>query len=340
MALIHKLIAEHIPQKRRTSPRGWMMFNCPCCSHRGHRADTRMRGNMLILPDGIIAYNCYNCEFKTVFDNANLSRNFENLLTWFNLPTDDIRKIKLEILQNKLNGVTTTVVNEELDFLRNFKEVDLPGDARPIETVMEDDELTPKFAECVAYLTNRGAAVAGGWDYYWSSSTKWNLNQRIIIPFYYKNKIVGWTARYAGKPPSGTPRYFNSDLQPGYLFNCDAIDKGNRKYTILVEGPFDAIAIDGVAALGSKLNKQQLNWLKSADREVIVLPDRQRKNQGLIDVALEQGWSVSFPEWEDNIKDAADASCIYGKLFTLKTIIDAKTSSPLQIGMKRKMYRS
>lgn len=340
MALMHQLVAENLPQKRKTSPRGWLMFNAPCCTHRGHSRDTRMRGNMLILPDGHIAYNCYNCGFKTVFDNVNISRNFENLMNWMGIPNEDIRKVKLEALQNKLAGVTALPSHEDLDFLRDFKEVQLPEGARPVEAIMEDDEIAPQFATAIEYLFSRGDAVAQGWDYHWSSSTKWNLDQRIIIPFYYRDKIVGWTARYAGTPPSGTPRYYNSDLQTGYLFNCDAITKGNRKYIILVEGPFDAIAIDGVAALGSKLSRQQLSWLNSTDREIIVLPDRQKNNQGLIDIALEQGWSVSFPDWEDDVKDAADASCRYGKLLTLRTIIDSKTNSALQIGTKRKMYRS
>ena len=299
-----------------------------------------MRGNMLILPDGYIAYNCYNCGFKTVYDNINISRNFENLMGWLGLPDDSIRQIKLEVLQNKLSGITAAPIDNELNFLREFKEVKLPEDDRPIQVIMEDDELTEKFSICIDYLASRGAAVGEGWDYHWTPSTKWNLDHRIIIPFYYRDKIVGWTARYAGTPPSGIPRYYNSDLQPGYLFNCDAINKTGRKYVILVEGPFDAIAIDGVAALGSKLSKQQLAWLNSSDREIILLPDRQRNNQGLIDVALEQGWAVSFPEWDDDIKDAADASRRYGKLFTLRTIIDSRTTSALQIGTKRKMFRS
>ena len=339
MALIHQLIAEYIPQKRRNSPRGWLMFNAPCCTNRGYSRDTRMRGNMLILPDGHIAYNCYNCGFKTVFDNVNISRNFENLMTWLGVPSDDLRKIKLEVLQNKLTGVTALPSHEDLDFLRDFKEVALPDGSRPVEAILEDDEISDKFVNCMEYLFNRGDAVAKGWDYHWTPSTKWNLDQRIIIPFYYRDKIVGWTARYAGTPPSGTPRYYNSDLQTGYLFNCDAITKGNRKYIILVEGPFDAIAIDGVAAMGSKLSRQQLSWLTSTDREIILLPDRQKNNQGLIDIALEQRWSVSFPDWEDDVKDAADASCRYGKLFTLRTIIDSKTNSALQIGTKRKTFR-
>lgn len=338
MALIHQLIAENIPGKRRMSPRGWIMFNAPCCSHRGHKPDTRMRGNMLILPDGHVAYNCYNCGFKTVFDNVNISKGFENLLEWLNIPTDDIRRIKLEVLQNKMSGVTGLPDAGDLDFLRDFKAVDLPEGARPIESLFDDD-VPDDFNNCMAYLTSRGAPVAENWDYYWSPSTKWNLSNRIIIPFYYRDKIVGWTARYAGTPPSGIPRYYNSELQTGYLFNCDAISKSNRRYVVLVEGPFDAIAIDGVAALGSKLNRQQLSWLRSTDKEIILLPDRQRSNQGLIDIALEEKWSVSFPDWEDDVKDAADASCRYGRLYTLRSIIESRTDNPIQIGVKRRMFR-
>ena len=340
MALIHQLIVEHLPHKRKTSPRGWMMFNAPCCHHRGHKQDTRMRGNMLITEEGQVAYNCYNCGFKTVYDNLNIGKNFNNLLSWLNVPEDDVKLVKLELLHNKINGITVPITDTDAYIVTDFTEVKLPEHARPIQAVMEDDELDSNFVKCCNYIASRGSAVAGGWDYYWSSSSKWDLNHRLIVPFYHKNKIVVWTARYAGTPPDGTPRYYNSDLQTGYLFNCDAIIKHGRKYVVLVEGPFDAIAIDGVAALGSKLSKQQLAWLKGSDKEIVVLPDRQRKNQGLIDIALEHRWAVSFPDWDDDIKDAADASCRYGKLFTLQTILDSRTKNYLQINVKRRMFRS
>lgn len=315
------------------------MFNAPCCQHRGHGNDTRMRGNMLMLPDGHVAYNCYNCGFKTVYDNVNISRNFESLLSWLGIPDDDLRRIKLETLQNKMAGVTALPDQDDLDFLRDFKEVSLPEGARPIQAIAEDSDVSSDFIGCMQYLSSRGSAVADAWDYHWSPSSKWNLSNRVIIPFYYRNKIVGWTARYAGTPPTNTPRYYNSDLQTGYLFNCDAINKNKRKYVLLVEGPFDAIAIDGVAALGSKLGRQQLSWLNSTDREIILLPDRQRTNQGLIDIALDQGWAVSFPDWEDDVKDAADASCRYGRLYTLRSAIESRTTSKIEIGVKRKMLR-
>jgi hypothetical protein len=274
-----------------------------------------------------------------VFDDVNLSKRFEDLLRWMSVPEDAIRQVKLEVLQNRIDGKTSGDVRGDLAFIREFKEIPLPEGARPIEAVAEDDEITEQFANAVSYLHSRGTAVASNWDYHWSASTKWNLNERIVIPFYYRDKVVGWTARYCGKPPSGTPRYYNSELQTGYLFNCDAMDKPNRKYVMLTEGPFDAIAIDGVAALGSTLSKQQLSWLRGCGKEIIVLPDRQAQNQGLIDAALEEGWSVSFPDWEANVKDAADASCRYGRLYTLRSAIESRTNSAIEIGVKRRRLR-
>jgi DNA primase len=165
------------------------------------------------------------------------------------------------------------------------------------------------------------------------------MNQRIIIPFFHNKKIVGYTGRFAGKPPKDVPRYLNSELPGNFLFNSNVMTKNNRKFIILVEGPFDAIAIDGVAALGSTLNKNQIAWLNAVDKEIIVLPDREAKNQDLIDCAIEQKWSVSFPSWEKNIKDAADASKIYGKLYTIFSVIKSRTNSELQIKMKRQLLK-
>jgi len=298
-----------------------------------------MRGNMLFLEDGHVAYNCYNCGFKTVFDDVHLSGKFEDLMRWMNVPEDGIRQVKLEVLQNRIEGKTSGDVRSDIAFIHDFKEIALPDGARPVEAVAEDEEITPEFVDAVSYLHSRGTAVAAGWDYHWSPSTKWNLRDRIIIPFYHRDKIVGWTARYCGTPPAGTPRYYNSELQMGYLFNCDAMDKPNRRFVILTEGPFDAIAIDGVAALGSTLSRQQVSWLRSCGKEIIVLPDRQAKNQGLIDAALEEGWHVSFPDWEDDVKDAADASCRYGQLYTLRSAIESRTNSAIEIGVKRRMLR-
>lgn len=339
MALIHDLVAGNIPAKRRMGSKGWITCNSVCCHHRGHKHDKRFRGNFLFTPEGSIVYNCYNCGFKTVYDGMHLSRNFENLMFWLGISTEDIKKVKLELFTNMMNGDMHKPDMPDLRFIAEFKETDLPEGAVPFDSLMMEDEPPDEFMQVLSYMVTRGESVLNGWNYHWCPSKKSAMNSRVIIPFYHRNKVVGWTARYAGTPPSGTPRYYNSQLQNGYLFNCDVLTKPNRLYATIHEGPFDAISVDGIATLGSELSREQISWLNSTDTEKIVVPDRQRNNQGLIDAALANGWYVSFPDWEEDVKDSADATRRYGKIFTLKTIMDAKTKSGLQIGIKRRMFR-
>lgn len=337
MALIHDLILGNLPKHKHT-PRGWRIFNSVCCHHRGHNKDTRHRGNLIFTENGNIGYHCFNCGFKTRFNGIDISKNFESFMIWLGIQSDSISQLKLSLLRDKIDGAENSEETSGI-FIRNFKEVDLPKDAVTIESVLEWDTIPEDYLSVVNYINNRGAAIAANWDYYWSSNTKHDMNNRVIVPFYYDHKIVGWTARYAGVAQHGTPRYYNSILQPGYLFNNEVLDKHNRKYVLLVEGPFDAIAVDGVAVLGSELSKEQLAWLLQCDKEIVVVPDRQRKNQGLIDAALDNNWYVSFPEWEDNIKDCADASARYGRIYTLRSILESKTKSALQIKVKRQMFK-
>lgn len=329
----------HLPPKRRISSLGWYIGNAVCCHHRGHRPDTRGRGNFLFVPDGTIAYNCYNCGFKTVFDKTHIGRNFESLMVWMGISQENINQIKLDLLRVKLEGTGSITNIQDIRHITDFKEVPLPIGAMPFENIIDEEEVPKRFVNVVEYLYSRGNAIANGWDYYWSPVDKWDLNNRIIIPFYQRNKIVGWTARYAGTPPKDIPRYYNSGLQPGYLFNCDILNNHDRDYVLVAEGPFDAIALSGIGTLGSELSEQQILWLNSTDADKIIVPDRQRKNQGLIDTALELGWYVSFPDWEDDVKDAADAARKYGRLFTIRSVIAAKSNSKLHIGIKRQMFR-
>jgi len=340
MALIlHQLVQDYLPIKRRQNQKGWIVFNSVCCHHRGHSQDTRARGNLLISSDGNMIVNCYNCGFKTGYRGGDLSSGLEIWLRYLGVPQAKIQEAKLEILSKKLSGELDTIDDTQWFRTEHFPEVQLPKHSNTIEHWLTQDDLSDDFIKCVEYLTNRGRAVASSYHYYWTPITRWDLNNRIIIPFFHHNKIVGWTGRYCGIPPNNVPRYFNSDIPTGYLFNNQVMQNQHRQYVLITEGPFDAIAVDGVAALGSKMNKQQIAWLNSIDQEKVIVPDRQLKNQELIDIALEQGWSVSFPDWDDKIKDAAQASATYGRLYTIASVIKARTNSKLQINMKRQMMR-
>ena len=121
------------------------------------------------------------------------------------------------------------------------------------------------------------------------------------------------------------------------VFNMDRQVRDN-KFVFVVEGPFDAMAIDGVAILSNQCNEYQADIIDSLGKEVIVVPDADKAGAKLIEQAIEYGWSVSFPVWAETCKDASAAVKQYGKLFVLKSILDAKEHNRLKIEiLKRKI---
>jgi hypothetical protein len=314
------------------------MFNAVCCHNRGHRPDSRSRGNLKFGSDGEIGGNCYNCGFKFKFDGLHISDSFESWLGWLGIERGQIQAVKIGLLARKVEGAERG--HHSVDLLHNpsWPSVDLPGDAEPIEQLLEQGCDDQDFLTAVDYLANRGTDLVTGYSYSWSNSTKNQLNKRIVIPFLHKGRIVGWTARYAGSPPGGVPRYWNSSVPAGYLFNQDVLGK-ERHWVLVCEGPFDAIAVQGVSALGSTMSYLQIQTLINSQQRPVILPDRQRANQHLIDLALNFGWGVSFPDWEGHIKDAADACKAYGQIYTITSALQSITHNPIEIGIKRKMFQ-
>ena len=99
---------------------------------------------------------------------------------------------------------------------------------------------------------------------------------------------------------------------------------------------FDAISISGVSILGSEVNDIQRELIEGLNRQIIVVPDRDRPGEKLINQAIEFGWSVAFPEWEEGVKDVSDAVDKYGKLYTLWSIINSAHTSKIKIELMRK----
>jgi DNA primase len=100
--------------------------------------------------------------------------------------------------------------------------------------------------------------------------TTFDFNKRLIVPFYWRGDIVGYTGRMFEQ--SDKVKYF-TDVQPGYVFNMDAQD-WSRKFVLVTEGPFDAITVSGVSILGSEINDTQRELIEGLNRRVIVVPDR------------------------------------------------------------------
>lgn len=307
-----------LPPKRKTTAGGWISFNAVCCHHRGEGQDTRLRGGVLLNSDGGFNYHCFNCQFKAGWNPGKLlSKNTRSLFKWINLPELEIQKLNLLALKLKDDQPAS---QKSLNF--NLEERPLPDDCLLIDDWIKEGCEDPDLLAVIEYIIGRGME----WDWYpWHWSSAPGYRDRVIIPFYQNGKIVGYTGR---KIKEGKPKYL-TDSQSGYVFNIDR-QLSNRKFVIVVEGQFDAIAVDGVGIMTNEPNATQCMRISNLGREVVVVPDRDRAGAKLIQTAIDHNWSVSFPPWENSIKDVADAVQRYGRIYTLYSILHYRESNKIK----------
>jgi DNA primase len=193
----------------------------------------------------------------------------------------------------------------------------------------------------VDYVGRRGGNLIERYEFYCTDDTEHNMHRRVVVPCYWKGELIGSTSRTY--QDGIKPKYY-ADYEPNYVYNMDR-QVGNAKFVVVTEGPFDAMAIDGVAVLGNECSEIQADIIDSLGREVIVVPDFDSKTvkgrdtwagSRLVDQAIEYGWSVSFPIWRDDVKDISEAVKQYGRLFTLKAILAGKQSTRLKIELHKK----
>lgn len=330
MSLIIDTVRQNLPYRHKNTPSGWISFNAICCHHNGNSKDTRNRGGMIFNGDSI-SYHCFNCQFKTSWQpGRTITPKFKKMLQWLGVNDDLITKCSLESLKLKRELEKT----EYQSYLPNFSMRELPEHSLSLKewtSIMKNDvqELySEQFIAIVSYLISRGFSNPFNYDFYWTP----NYPDRVIIPFRYHNQIVGYTAR---RITNNKPKYI-SEQQPGYIFNIDNQDH-ERKFVIVCEGPFDAISIDGIAILGSELSDRQKLLIDTLRKEVIVVPDQDQDGHKIIEQAIEWGWTVSFPEWED-CKDINEAVVKYGRIKTLFMILKAKQQTELKIRLHMKYW--
>ena len=329
MSIVSDLLTVYLPAKRKTTPSGWTSFNAPCCVHNNENADTRGRGGVIYEGD-VISYHCFNCGFKASWQpGRNLSYKFKKLLEWLNTPDNEITKLALDVMREN-EGVEVQKYSVELP---EFTTVPLPDEAVRIADIPdynENNKYFKYFLDVITYMSKRNLNLDDT-DYYWSPTLAYR--DRLIIPFYYEGRIVGYTARAVGESKS---KYLTT-MQPGYVFNLD--EQGpNKVFTILCEGQIDALHVEGCAIGGSDINDAQALLLNRLNKDIYVVPDRDKAGSKLVEQAIDRGWHVSMPDWDKDINDIGDAVAKYGRLYTLYSIASAAESSPLKIRLRAKKW--
>jgi hypothetical protein len=309
----------YLPAKRKQTASGWYSFNAPCCVHNGESADRRGRGGIIFSDTGW-SYSCFNCGFKTSFVlGRNLSFKARKLLSWMQVPPEEIERINLESLRHRS--------------IQGILDDRAPLDPQPRAVSFAEASIDEVIGEIITqdsapdlwrYLQQR--AVPTNYPCFAAQSGR----PGVVIPFTHNNKLVGHSTRFLD---DRKPKYIN-DTQPGYVFGTD-LQEPNWQHAIVVEGVFDALAISGLAVLHADISDAQAQVIRRLEREITVVPDRDAAGMRLADRAVELGWAVSMPEWPD-CKDVNDAVQKYGQLVTVLMIMQARETNRLKIELRRR----
>jgi hypothetical protein len=323
-------LKQQIPSGWKQTPSGWISGNCTMCNKRGHSPDKRKRGGIIFSEDKF-SYNCFNCGFKTGWSvGSRIGDKLAELLQTFGTDMAQIQRVNFEILkQEKETDIAGQFLNTQKEKVvcLDWQLKDLPMDAVRIGEVdvaeLNDDKLN-KLTRACTYLVERGLDHYEHW--YWSPHM--HFASRVILPFYYKGKIVGYTARWCGNVrPDKMPKYYNQ-MPSNFVYNLDEQEK--HQYVIVTEGQLDALQVGGVALAGNTPNETQCAIINQLGKQVVLLPDFDAAGKETIEIAIKHGWAVSFPPWED-VKDACDAVNKYGRLFTVRSVLESVETSSTKI---------
>jgi hypothetical protein len=330
----------------KQAPKGWHKRHCMLCHTQGHGKDTRNRFGIQFNVRNIVV-NCFNCGFSSGYEEGkDLSKSFKFFLKQLHVNEKFIEQIEFEIFKqrNKIDSIRVGAEPTPEDTERKFKSLfqqwkpmDLPQDSLTIGEWIEFGLSDLEFLKTVEYLKSRKLFNLD--TYYWTPITEFNLNQRFIIPYYYRDKIVGFTSRLNYDTSNKViPKYYQQCPQD-FVYNLDNQQGWSRKYVIVNEGVIDARIVDGVGILG-ELGQTKIDIINRLQKEIIVCPDRDKKGWDLVKAAIDNDWSVSFPKWKQYIKDAAQAAELYGRLLTTHSIISSAVSGKEKIELHWKIAQN
>lgn len=328
---------------------GWLNYNCPYCTRRGEsRNDTKLRGGILITPVGGIKYNCFNCKFKAQWmPTRYLSKSIISYWKSQGADNNQINKAKLECLKlqessgliedeelrQKIKDATPKTISTIEDLEELYGEAKLPEGAIRLEEAAEKYYDNTKFIQALKYIDERNPKLLEWYpDIYWTPSEK--HNNYIIFPLKHSGILYGWTARRTKPMPESKMPRWDSDNKLKFLFNSDKLYSPFRDSIIITEGALDAIAVDGVALLGSEITPSQVSLINHSDKKIVVVPDRDKAGRALADIAAKHGWYVSFPAFDSGINDPFQAATVYGRMMTVRLILENATKCPMQIKAK------
>lgn len=317
----------------RASSKGWCNVKCLLCH------DYRARGAFRFEQESV-GYNCFNCGHSALFnptEHTRISERMQKVFDAFGIPASEFKEKMFDTFVLQAAGKKADAEIPRIKI--NFNDLELPKFFRPLDTEGEGDIYDEIACE---YLLARGIDPKAYpflmADKKLSPILKYlDWKGRVIIPYYRHGKVVF----YQGRDLLETDRtkYLSpKDSRDAVFYGFDEIYAHSHRPLYIQEGFFDAFMLkDSVATFSNKLTEQQIEILNRCHRPKVVIPDREGKGYVIANQAIEQGWSVSFPDIGSSCKDMNDAILKYGRLYVLKSIVD-NTSSGFAAQMMVNMY--
>lgn len=308
----------------------WHQHNCPACAFRGHaRGDQKKRGNHMFSSNGGFSYNCYNCGLKINWmPGRYVSSNFELLLRSFHANEMQIMQLKTLVKNLVLSGEFEAP--ESTRVYQNVQVRELPSTAKSFAELASMNNPPKQFLKVLEAVYNRNRYLTD-LELYWSPDRDYRMYDRFIVPYYMNGKIIGYTARHIDKDSEF--RYYNQ-VSTSVLYNFDLLNDEHIKVIFVAEGPLDAALMCGVSINNHTLGSIQIEQLKQAmarGKKIVIVPDRDKDGMKSVKQALENGFSVAFPNFgtvrENNsirhVKDFEEATAKFGRVFCLQLLHDA-----------------
>jgi len=318
---IPSLFEQLFVARKHYRARGWINIDCPECG------DTRQRCGFKRTDNAGFLVSCLNggCALNVesagwtpgYFFSGRLKKLYSDLGGDIReLPLKDMAFQNRKIIHDKNGNV---IGQEQLEIVTNFPEIELPERAIPL---LDAAEKNHDALEVFEYLIDRWADYPKYYNFYWSP--KWRNN--LIIPFFHKEKVVGYASRNI-KIKTGKGRYYQT-CAADFMFNQDKIFNNDEGVAIVVESPLDAIALDCYASKASHLTKKQINLLNASGKEIILVPDHRIKEyESFLNIAIDNNWSLAVPDWGSSLLDAGDSIKKNGALFTLDIIVTSASKN-------------
>ena len=308
----------------KSSSTGFHHCHCEVCHDHTDRGGWKFQ-------HGEIGYNCFNCGTSGRYteNSGEITKKMRKILNSFSISNEEIDKeIGKAFFKTKAEGASISLADvQQKPEKKNYlitPEVSLPKGCMQLGSTDKGIEVQERIAD---YLTSRKIDIAE-YPFYFSLDPKF-LNY-VIIPFFRNGKIIYWQGRNYTNGSNKKDRWENcTESKENIIFNFDELFRGSGPLFV-TEGIFDALPLNGIALIGSKINEAKTEILKKSRRELIFVIDKDKNGRMVAEKALENGWKITFsPQFTDDVNKSI---ITYGHCWTIfelfkqipKDVLEAK----------------